>query len=66
MVTITAMAEDRGKREELKEVFHQKGLSLYTEDALRRILTKAEACQRAQVTEEYVMSSFVKPRPRKE
>ena len=39
---------------ELKEVFHQLGLYLPTEDELKRILAEAEACRRAQVTKEYM------------
>ena len=54
-MTITGMAQDQGKKEELKEVFHQLGLSLHTEDELRRIFTEAEACGGAQVPEEYVL-----------
>ena len=33
---ITSMVQDQGKREELKKVFHQLGLSLHTEDGLQR------------------------------
>ena len=55
MVIITSMAQDQGKREELMEVFHQLGLSLHTENELRRILAEAQAHGRAQVTKEYVL-----------
>ena len=55
MVTINAMAQNQGKREELKEVFHQLGQSFHTEDELRSILAEAKARKRAQVTEEYVL-----------
>ena len=58
-VTITAMAQDQGKREELQEVFHQLGLSLHTEDELKKILVVVEVSGRAQVTEEYVLHTQV-------
>ena len=60
MVTITAMAQNQGKREELKEVFHQLCLALHTEDKLKRIITEAEARGRAQVTEEYMLHTQAK------
>ena len=53
-VNMPAMAQDQGKREELKRVLHQLGLSLHTEN-LKRILVEAEVHGRAQVTEEYVL-----------
>ena len=59
--TITAMAQNRGQREELKEVFNQLGLFLHTEDELKRILAEAEVQGRAEVTEEYVRHMQAKP-----
>ena len=58
-MTITAMAHYEGKTEELKEVFHQLGLSLLTENELKRILMEVEVLGRAQVTEEYVLHTQV-------
>ena len=54
-MTILVMTQVQGKREELKLMFHQLGLSLHTEDELRRILAEEEASTRAQVTKEYVL-----------
>ena len=51
-VAITAIVQDQRKKKELKEMFHLLGLSLHVEDELKRIGTEAEACRRAQVTEE--------------
>ena len=56
-MTMTAIAQVQGKRQELKEVFHQLGLSLHTEVELSRILVEAEAQEKAQVTEEYVLDT---------
>ena len=59
-MTITAITQDQGKREELKEVFHQLGLYLHTEDELKRILPEAEAYGREQVTKDYVLHTQAK------
>ena len=45
-MTIVAIAQDQKKRQELKEFFHQLGLSLLTEDKLKKILTEGEVHRR--------------------
>ena len=55
IMTITAMAQDQGKTETLKEVFHHLWLSLHTEDDQKRILVEVVGPDRAQVTQGYVL-----------
>ena len=50
-VNITAMARDRAKREELKEVFKHAGLLLHSEEELQLILAEAEARGKATVSQ---------------